>query len=86
MIMLCRCVVFNWISKITSDGHGLSTEELSVSGWRSRFNRSGAPSPPERRSLSTRCFDLATPGREIIMEPSANLRLYTLELIDQIIN
>jgi hypothetical protein len=84
--MLCGCVVFNWISKITSNGHGLSTDELSVSEWRSRFNRSGAPSPSERRSLSTRCYDLATPGREIILEPSANSRLYTLEIIDQIIN
>jgi hypothetical protein len=49
-----------------------------------RFNRSGAPSPPERLEMSIEDSEsLVTPKREVVMEPSVEARFQVLKKIDE---
>jgi hypothetical protein len=79
--MLCGCIRFKSKPKAVSDSlESPSTlEELSTSEWM-RFDRSGAPSPPDRPEMSTEGHEsLVTPKREVVMEPSVESRFQALK-------
>ena len=82
--MLCGCIRFRSKPRAVSGGLESPTmlEGLSISEWK-RFDRSGAPSPPERPEMSTEDpKSLVTPKREVVMEPSAESRFQVLKNID----
>jgi hypothetical protein len=82
--MLCGCIRFKSKPRAVSGSlESPSTlEELSISEW-TRFDRSGAPSPPERPEMSTEDPELlVTPKREMVMEPSVEARFQVLKMID----
>jgi hypothetical protein len=82
--MLCGCIKFR--SKLKAVSTGLETPstlgELANTEW-TRFDRSGAPSPPERPEMSAESSEsLVTPEREVVMEPSVEARFQVLKKID----
>lgn len=82
--MLCGCIGFRLKPKATRNGLEPSStlEELASLGW-TRFDRAGAPSPPERPHMSLEGTEpLITPKREAVMEPSVESQFQVLKKID----
>jgi hypothetical protein len=82
--MLCRYIKFR--SKPKAVSTSLETlsilRELSNTEW-TRFDRSRAPSPPERPEVSAESSEsLVTPEREVVIEPSVKARFQVLKKID----
>ena len=74
--MLCRCIRFR--SKLKPIRNGLKTlsilEDLENLEWK-RFDRSKAPSPPERLEMSVESSEsLVTLEREVVIKLSVEAR------------
>ena len=82
--MLCGCIRFTLRRKPSLDGYESPSTlgEMSISES-TRFDRSGAPSPPDRNEISIQHSEsLVGPNREVVMEPSVEARFQALNGID----